>query len=423
MKNLEGKTKQVLAILLALILLVSLGACSGNSSNYATSGGGVAPEYDEQQVSPYQPTQVESGSFGYTTQADEAATLTVEDYEVPYMPQDSVGGADAGQPANQSVANEPSPPTQPNTSGNVQEGRKITFWASLAINTKSFDAEYQAIMDMVNQSGGYVASESMTDSASYYDNSVGRRTTVSIKIPATGYHSFVDGLSNIGVITSRNMWSDDLTAAYFDTASRIEMLEIRKERLMNYLIEAERAEDIVAFERELSSVLYELDSYQGNLRQLNQLVDYSTVEITLTELITPETIGPDGEPLGDRVSTAFALSVNSVGLFLQDVLVFLVQAAPWLGLLLAVALVVWLLVQGIRKSREKYSETGFAKARQERKNEKNRKKMEKRYLQQQLYQYPQVAYQQAQEGQAAPQDSYPAPVGLPLEIDEQGEDK
>jgi len=411
MNRIQGKAKQLTAVLLAFVLLVALSACATGGNN---SGSGLSDMMPAERTdSPYVPNEVQGESFGYAPQAsqDQAANTSSAPLQAQVASQ---GGevADVGQTGN---------PT--NTTGTVQSGRKITFWASLATDTKNFNADYQAILDMVKQSGGYVASESMTDNSSS-SSALGRRTVLSIKIPASGYNSFLDALSDIGNVTSRNTWSDDLTSVYYDTASRIEMLEIRKERLMNYLLEAERAEDIVSFERELSSVLYELDSYQSNIRQLDQLVDYSTIDVTLTELITPETIGPDGEPLGDRASTALALSATGVGRFLQDVVVFLAAAVPVLGLLIVIALLVWLLVIGTRKVIRLYKKSGLGKARQARKDEARRRRYEQNLMRQQqypqAYQHPQPAYQTVP--QTAPEQlsltDLPAPEGSPLDLDE-----
>ena len=81
-------------------------------------------------------------------------------------------------------------------------------------------------------------------------------------------------------MVSRHKSTDDLTSQYYDTDARIEMLNMRRDRLMGYLASATKAEDIVAFEQELSDVLYELDQLQGSKRQMDQLIDYATVDVT-----------------------------------------------------------------------------------------------------------------------------------------------
>lgn len=169
---------------------------------------------------------------------------------------------------------------------------------------------------------------------------------------------------------------------------------------MGYLVDAKDAKDIVTFERELANVLYELDQYQSSKRQMDQLVDFATVDINLTEIITPETIGKDGEPLGSRASDAFAFSAGGVGGFLQGVVVFFAGAAPVIALLAVIAVIIWLVLRATRNMREKASEK-----REEKQAKREEKRMEK--LRQKQSQAP-VYY-----GQYAPQPVPPQPQPVP----------
>lgn len=288
------------------------------------------------------------------------------------------------------------------STSDVTDGRKITYWADITINTKDFGSDYQTINEMVTMAGGYVSSENMRDN-SYYDSSQGRRTSMTVNIPTSGYRSFVDELAGIGEVTSLNRYSEDLTYTYFDTEARIAVLEIRRDRLMNYLLVAEKAEDIIAYERELASVLDQLDRYQSEKRQLDQLVEYASVDITLIEQITPETVGRDGEPLGDRASSAFSLSMKKVGRFLEDAVVFIAGAIPVVFVVVVIALVLWLLLVMIGKAYRAYKNTSFAQARQTRRDDEKQKQAEVAMRRQWATQNPQAAQgtQAVQSSQAA----------------------
>jgi len=236
----------------------------------------------------------------------------------------------------------------------IRDGRKITFSAAISLNTKQFDADYTKVYNLIEKTGGYISSENTYDNSASYGKPVGRYTNISARIPAGDYDSFIDAIAAIGDVTNKNKWSEDLTSEYFDTEARVELLELRKERLMAYLVEAEDAESIVAFERELSDVLYDLDYYQGNIRRLDRLVDYASVDVSLTELITPETIGKDGEPLGERARDAFSISMTNVGIFLENFTVGLAAAVPVIVLLLIIALIIWAIVRITRPLRTKH---------------------------------------------------------------------
>jgi hypothetical protein len=309
------------AIFVAAILLSFVACASGGSGGSASDEAAVTTS--EQPASAEDDAAYESANDGELTTEESAA------------PESAAGAAGSG-------------------AGIPDTNRKITFSASFGIDTKRYDEDYAKINKLVSDADGYIASEeSHADTYESVGNS-GRSSYFSVRIPVGGYNSFLDNLAKIGQISNKNKTSEDLTSEYFDTEARIEMLEIRRDRLVGYIKSATKADDIVAFERDLSDVLLELDQYEGNKRRLDQLVDYATVEITLSELITPETIGKDGEPLGDRASEAFSLSAKGVDEFLQNAAVFFAGAAPVIALIVVVIVIVWIIIILIRRGREKY---------------------------------------------------------------------
>jgi hypothetical protein len=279
----------------------------------------------------------------YGTQAQEGAAtayadspVALEAADAPLVAEDSAGAA----PGNQSGTN-------------AAGGRKITFSASYSISTKNYDKDYAAIYDLVDKAKGYIANEDSYTPPSYEGRTEARSASFSLKIPIAGFDSFMKDLEGVGEVTNKNKSSQDLTSQYFDTESRIELLEMRKARLMDYIKKAEKAADIVKFEQELSDVLYELDQYQGEKRGLDQLIDYATIDVNLSEEITPDTIGADGKPLGDRAGTAFSMSIQGVKIFFGNFFVFLAGALPVLVVLAVVAVIVLLIIRTVRRQRRK----------------------------------------------------------------------
>lgn len=308
--------KKIIALLLGVLLLFSLAACSAApAKNSETSSDAAAPQasagaaYDE-------------GSYdGGAEEAAEAET-------------GGLGGL-------------------PNTDL-PQTNHKLTQTVNFEINTKQYDADYAKINELLAAAGGYVANEETSAYSSDSGKNYGRNSRLSLRVPADNLTSFIDGVSGVGEVVGKHKSTEDLTSQYYDTEARIEMLELRKERLMGYLANATDAEDIVAFESELSDVLYELDQLQGNKRHMDQLVDYATVDITLTELITPETIGSDGLPLGDRAADAFAMSASGFGEFWENFALFWVQAALPLLTIAIFAAAAWGIVKLVLFLRKKY---------------------------------------------------------------------
>ena len=370
--------KRIFATILVLLVILSLAACGagGNAAGAPTDG-----LYNNDELYKTERSDYIYGDTPMAALAPEAAYDSGMVYEEAEAQSVSMGGGSS-----------------------INDGRKITFSASISLNTKEFDADYVKIYQLIENSGGYIASENMYDNSAEYGRLVGRIAYITARVPAGGYNTFIDAISGVGEVTQKSKWSEDLTSEYFDTDARIDLLELRKERLMNYLLEAENAEDIVAFERELSDVLYDLDYYQGNMRRLDRLVDYASVDINLTELITPDTIGKDGEPLGARASDAFSLSMTGVGRFLENAAIFFAGAAPILILLVVIALIVWAIVRLTRPLREKLR--AKREARPKREKQEKYPAYNAQYWQQQGYQPPPGP----QPSQTPPQPQAPPPA-------------
>lgn len=235
-----------------------------------------------------------------------------------------------------------------------ETNRKLTYSASFDISTKQYDSDYNTINAELGAVGGYIEYESSTADVSYSSSVTGRYTTMTMRVPVDKYNEFLDKLSGIGEVTSKQKNTEDFSDQYYDTESRIELLEGQKTRLMGHLANATSTEDIIALEQEITDVIYELDQLQGNMRRMDNLVEYATVSITLTELITPETIGSDGQPLGDRASEAFSLSMTGVGEFLENFAVGFMAALPAIILIAIVIVVVLLVIKLVRILMGKY---------------------------------------------------------------------
>jgi hypothetical protein len=330
--KLKHKISTAAAITLIIACTSFFAACGMTSGSGGNDSGG---------------TEIADNVAGYDP-SYESSDVYDEQAETDAATQESAGAADSDfEPAALEA-------TQLGDTSSQSAGRKITFSASYELETKSYDKDYTRLDALIKESGGYIASENSIAYPYALEHREGRSSYLSLRIPVGGYESFLDKLAEIGEVANKSKSSEDLTSEYFDTEARIEMLQMRKERLTEYIKNATKAADIVEFERELSDVLLELDQYEGNKRRLDQLVDYATVDVSLTELITPETIGKDGQPLGDRASDAFKMSATGVGEFLRNAAVFFAGAAPVIALIIVILVIVWLIVRFIRRARAKY---------------------------------------------------------------------
>lgn len=221
--------------------------------------------------------------------------------------------ADSGYRDNaQSITSESS------ESPEIQTGRKIIYSSSYDIETKAFDDSVDALKDICTKYGAYFES-----SNTYAYGGSAREANFRVRVPVKNYNDFVGEAGSIGSVTRSSQDNRDITEQYFDTEARLESAKIREERVLEILKNSAMLDDVLALERELADIRYEIESYTGTLRKYDSLVNYATVEINLSEV--KEYAAPKVETVtfGERMSSAFKDGINEFKYGFQNFLVFL----------------------------------------------------------------------------------------------------
>ncbi len=232
--------------------------------------------------------------------------------------------------------------------------RKMTYNATFSINTTNYDADYGKIKAELASVNGYIENESSDATPPDGGRIYGRNSYFTLRVPVNEMDGFLERLSAIGEVTNKQLSANDVTDQYTDIDSRIAVLEARKARLMTHLQTATEIDDIISIEDQIADTIAELENLQGNKRSMDTQIDYVLVDVTLTEQITPETIGKDGKPLGDRASDAFAMSMAGVNGFWEGFAIFWAAALPVLIVIAIFAVATVLIVKLVRFLMKKY---------------------------------------------------------------------
>ncbi len=203
------------------------------------------------------------------------------------------------------------------------DDRKIVRTADLTIASTAFDADYAAILSLVESTGGYAASVSTSE---YRVNS--RTASFSLRIPSDALDACLSGLSGIGRITNRYETAADMTTTYTDTALRLSTQQSKMTRLTELLAKADTVEDLLEIENEIADTQYQIDSLESSLRTIDRQVDYASVSVYLEEQTPAETAGAQELTLGERLESSLKASLVWLGDFLENMLVFLIAAVP-----------------------------------------------------------------------------------------------
>ncbi|MBR3742184.1 MAG: DUF4349 domain-containing protein [Clostridia bacterium] len=226
---------------------------------------------------------------------------------------------------------------------------KIIRSASFTVKTADYEADLQKIQDLTAEMGGRV--EYMSSSG---DATLGqiRSASLTLRIPSQRLDAFLTGAQGIGTITGMTQEMEDVSDSYYDTQTRLETQREKLKRLQAMIAQAEDVSDLIEIESAIADTQYYIDRYTGTLKSYDSRVDYSTVRVTVRETKVTET---KEVSLGERILTGIGDSFQEFGWFLEDMVIFLAFALPWIITLAAVGLVAVLIIRA-RKNRKNKKE-------------------------------------------------------------------
>ncbi len=173
----------------------------------------------------------------------------------------------------------------PTLEGDYQ--RKIIKTADISAETKDFDGAIACVETLCSSVGGYIESSNIRGN-SYGGGREYRRASYTVRIPAEKLDSFSEGLDNLLNVTSSSSNAQEVTAAYYDIKSRIEVLELQKaslQELYDQYTDYGNIDYLMQLQDRLFDVIAEIESYQTRIKLYDDQVAYSTVSLHITEVV------------------------------------------------------------------------------------------------------------------------------------------
>lgn len=216
------------------------------------------------------------------------------------------------------------------TSMPAEQGLILTFSASIDMETLDFESTMAALREEIRKYGAYISSEHRNGGyTSYGGNYINQSAELVIKVPASNFHSFVDGINTCGSVRSTNTWQEDITSGYLDTQARLESLNAQKERLLQMMEQAENVSDLILIESQLSDTIYQIESYTSQMKVYQNLADYSSVTVYLNEV---NVVTSNPVTFGQRVVETFKRTGRGIVTFAQDLVLGLIECLPLIAL-------------------------------------------------------------------------------------------
>lgn len=212
-----------------------------------------------------------------------------------------------------------------------------------------FTDDYQKTMTRIStyitDLGGFIQSsnEGYVDSR---DMAYGSSGIMIVRIPSASFLDAMEKLKSYGRAVASSINSENITSSYKDVESELSSFRIEEERLLSYLSKAEKIDDMLTIEKELTRVRSEINSRVTILNNYDKLVTFSTITINLTE--SKSATGNIESPFSDfglKISSGFASSVNLLLNVIAGLILVLIWLLPFLVIIGLVLLVIWAVIK------------------------------------------------------------------------------
>lgn len=266
------KKKNLLSLMMAVLLLLSLTACGGSSK--ATMENAAADRA---------PAMMENGMLTTDSSASGAVAL----------PQD----------------------------------RKLIRTISMSAETEELETLLTSMEEKIAELGGYVESREVYNGSAYATRRY-RHADLIIRIPADKVDGFVEHVSGVSNVVSSNENIEDVTLTYVDTESRVKALETERDRLLELMEQAQNMSELLEIESRLTDVRYQLESVASQLKTLENQVSYATVHLNISEV---QEYTPVAEKTTwQRIAEGFVDSLEGIWEGAVELFVWLLANSPYL---------------------------------------------------------------------------------------------
>lgn len=272
------------ALLFSLALPLLLTSACNKDASYTMSPE-MSGDYAEE-LPPAPMVDITSRSAGAGMAANEAYDFSDDLAEDERAPQ-AVIAAPAKAEAKPVETPTPNDQAQQGQPGQDQQdtpdhGRQIVYTAGMQVSVYNLDEGMNKLEAMPEAYGGWVHMRGSNQ--------------VVLRVPARSLEAVMNAVGDMGVVEARSLQAQDVTAEYVDLESRIKVLRETQAQLLELLDQAKTVEEALHVRQALDDVTMELETALGRMRQLGDLIAFSTLTVTLVERGPMDNIPTSNDP-------------------------------------------------------------------------------------------------------------------------------
>jgi hypothetical protein len=275
--------KKTIAIFLIALLVLPLAACGTSSSSRNTV------------------TSAPTTTQNYNRMTPPMTTTTA------YYSSSSEGSAGFGASKNYPLTQAPPPVviTVPVTQADSAiPDRMIVRNGSLAIVVDNVSSVIEQISNMTARFNGVVLSSNL-----WQDREILYGST-SVRVPAERFDEAMKGIRDLATdITNETTNSQDVTQEYVDLSSQLKNLRATEAQLLKIMDKAEKVEDVLAVQRELTNVRGQIEQITGRMQYLERTSAMSLINVSLQQSKLNLDFNANKSVVKEREDTWFSASI------------------------------------------------------------------------------------------------------------------
>lgn len=207
--------------------------------------------------------------------------------------------------------------------------RMVIFNAEMNLRVKNFEKARNALEQKAKSYKGYI----VQSSSNRYDGEQ-QSGTMTFRIPQEHFQSFLNDAEGLSVqVYNRQVSGQDVTEEYVDIESRLKSKKAVEARLLDFMKEAKKTEDLLKISTDLARVQEEIEQIAGRKKYLENQSALSTVTITIEENDVPvPKIDNENLNTWQKIKKQFAENINLLLAAGSGVIVFFVGNLPILSI-------------------------------------------------------------------------------------------
>ncbi|MER2172294.1 MAG: DUF4349 domain-containing protein [Psychrobacillus psychrodurans] len=219
--------------------------------------------------------------------------------------------------------------------------RMIIHQARISTNVKDLEKAQHNMEQKVKKYDGYIVESNV-----YLESDETSSGKMVVRIPEKHFETFLsEAEAEASKVLEKNVTGQDVTEQYVDLSSRVKSKRAVEERLLAFMKDAQKTEDLLKISTDLAKIQEEIEVLVGKINYLENQTSFSTIELTMHEkrVIIPEIENKDLNTW-EKTKKQFITSTNSLLSVGSGIIVFVIGNLPVLVLLgVIIVVVAWII--------------------------------------------------------------------------------